>query len=332
MEPSSKLLSGNSLGLLKERKNLLAFSAGVDSTALFFLLLNEDIEFDIAIVDYGIREESKDEVAYAKELANRYDKKCYAKEIELDKSNFEAKAREARYSFFEEIIAKQGYNTLITAHQLNDRFEWFLMQLSKGAGVVELMGFDEIEKREGYLLVRPLLFSTKDELLGYLDGSEIRYFIDSSNSDPKYRRNYIRNSFSTPFLEEFSEGVKRSLEYLKSDAKNLFEPKLIKRVEELKIYKRGKDKIEDMRIIDYGLKSLGYIASSAQKSELLRQKGGVAGGKFVVVLMDDKIFLSPYSKATMSKEFKDRCRELRLPKLIRPYLYLMDIKPSSFIS
>ena len=58
--------------LLKNSKNLLAFSAGGDSTALLFLLLDNNIQFDIAIVDYGIRKQSKDEVAYAQELAKQY--------------------------------------------------------------------------------------------------------------------------------------------------------------------------------------------------------------------------------------------------------------------
>ena len=40
---------------IKNQKNLLAFSAGVDSTALFFLLLEQNIPFDIAIVNYNIR-------------------------------------------------------------------------------------------------------------------------------------------------------------------------------------------------------------------------------------------------------------------------------------
>ena len=45
--------------LLKTKKNLLAFSAGIDSSALFFILLENGIEFDVAIVDYGIRKSSK---------------------------------------------------------------------------------------------------------------------------------------------------------------------------------------------------------------------------------------------------------------------------------
>ena len=41
--------------LIKTKKNLLAFSAGIDSTALFFLLLDNNIHFDIAIVNYNQR-------------------------------------------------------------------------------------------------------------------------------------------------------------------------------------------------------------------------------------------------------------------------------------
>ncbi|HOI83572.1 MAG TPA: tRNA lysidine(34) synthetase TilS, partial [Campylobacterales bacterium] len=38
------MLEGVSLEALKGKKNLLAFSGGVDSTALFFLLMEADIE------------------------------------------------------------------------------------------------------------------------------------------------------------------------------------------------------------------------------------------------------------------------------------------------
>ena len=55
---------------IKNSKNLLAFSGGVDSSALFFLLLNHKIDFDIAIVNYNTRDQSKDEIAYALNLAN----------------------------------------------------------------------------------------------------------------------------------------------------------------------------------------------------------------------------------------------------------------------
>ena len=57
------------LPFLQNSKNLLGFSGGVDSVALFFLLLEFKIDFDIAIVHYHTRKEADDEVTYAKELA-----------------------------------------------------------------------------------------------------------------------------------------------------------------------------------------------------------------------------------------------------------------------
>ena len=87
---------------IKNNKNLLAFSGGVDSSALFFLLLNHKIDFDIAIVNYNTREQSKDEIEYASFLAKKYDKKIFIKDIKLEtSSNFEKNARDTRYIFIE---------------------------------------------------------------------------------------------------------------------------------------------------------------------------------------------------------------------------------------
>lgn len=52
-------------------KNLLAFSGVVDSSCLFFLLLREKIDFDLAIVNYGVRKSAKYELKYAKKLAKK---------------------------------------------------------------------------------------------------------------------------------------------------------------------------------------------------------------------------------------------------------------------
>lgn len=145
--------------------NLLAFSAGGDSTALLFLLLKHNIKFDIAIVDYELREQSKKEVAYAYELADKYNFKCHLLKASKISSNFEANARKIRYNFFENLIERYKYTNLLTAHHLGDRFEWMLMQFCKGAGCPELTGIKMIELRNNYTLIRPLLHLQKSELL-----------------------------------------------------------------------------------------------------------------------------------------------------------------------
>lgn len=312
---------------IKSSKNLLAFSAGVDSTALFFLLLNSNIPFDIAIVDYNIREQSKEEVAHAKNLAKKFNKKIYIKDIFLENlSNFEKQARDARYNFFEEIIKKNSYDFLITAHQLNDKFEWFLMQLSKGAGLIELLGMSEIEDKEFYKIYRPLLNFSKDELISYLENKNIKYFVDESNIDEKYKRNYFRNSFSNSFLKEFKEGVKSSFNFLHSDLNSLnidFYP--IKKIEELEIFKNQNDNNLNLRVIDKSLKKRGILISSLQREEIIKQKELTVAHKINIAITENYIFIAPKIKINMPKDFKEKCRVKKLPKNIREYIFIKNI-------
>ena len=308
-------------------KNLLAFSAGVDSSALFFLLLNAKIPFDIAIVNYNIREQSKDEVAYAKDLAKKYNKEIFIKDIVLDSSsNFEKTARDIRYLFFEEIIEKNSYEILITAHQLNDIFEWFLMQLSKGSGLVELLGMQTFEKKKNYTIFRPLLNITKNELENFLKENSIKYFIDSSNLDEKYKRNYFRKNFSNEFLNEFSNGVKNSFTYLNDDLKSLnikVEPIFEKF--ELEVFENLNDDNLNIRVIDRTLKKRGFLLSQKQRVEILSQKNITISHKVNISLSEDYIYIAPKKDVILEKEFKEFCRIKKIPQNIRGYIFSKNI-------
>jgi tRNA(Ile)-lysidine synthase len=329
MKKTSSLSLPTSYFLPPTSKSLLAFSAGIDSTALFFMLLENDVDFDIAIVDYNLREQSKEEVAYAKELAKKYGKKIFIKSVSLQKSNFEANARKVRYEFFEEIIKKEGYSNLLTAHQLDDKLEWFFMQLSKGAGTVELLGFEEKEDREFYTLIRPLLNYTKEELLNYLHTHNIKYFIDSSNHDTKYKRNLFRQKYTKEFLKEYKEGVKRSFNYLQKDKEELLKVDILYHDRKLYILKNQQNDIKNIRAIDKIVKKLGILLSKKSKDELLRQKECVVSHKIAIAITEDKIFIAPYLQTIMTKEFKESCRVTKIPKNIRAYLFNINLSPRS---
>jgi tRNA(Ile)-lysidine synthase len=307
-------------GILQNKKNLLAFSGGVDSSALFFMLLENDIEFDIAIVDYGLRESSKDEVAYANELAVKYNKICHHTQAPKYESNLEKNMRDFRYNFFDTLM--RDYDNLLTAHHLNDRFEWFLMQLSCGAGLLELMGFDEISQRKNYHIIRPLVHTSREEIVEYLHKNNIKYFEDESNGDTQFERNYIRANFSTKFINEYKEGVKKSFEYLQKD-RSLFEQSYQK-TEQLYIVDT-KDDLINIRTIDKILKIEGLLLSSAQKQEILDTKDCVVAGKFAICFTDDKIYIAPYHKEAMPKEFKEKCRVANIPPKVRGYIYAQDL-------
>jgi tRNA(Ile)-lysidine synthase len=312
----------STLPLLQEGKNLLAFSGGVDSSALFFLLQQNHIVFDIAIVNYQTREQSVKEVAYAHSLAEDFAKECFVLETSLTEQNFEATARNIRYDFFESLIKEHGYTNLITAHQLDDRLEWLLMQLSKGAGLYELLGTQTVEKRENYTLLRPLLDTTRTEIKTYLDKNTIRYFEDESNSDEKYKRNFFRHNLAAPLLERYASGIKKSFTYLNEDLTELMEQNIdVKSVQGLHYFEYPASRRSAIITADRTLKELGFLMRQGDKEALKTAEEHVVGRQYVVSFHPNYCFITPYLAYDMSKEFKEKCRLLKVPRKLRPYLY-----------
>ncbi|PHS34141.1 MAG: tRNA lysidine(34) synthetase TilS [Sulfurovum sp.] len=310
---------------LQNKNNLLAFSAGVDSSALFFLLLENNIKFDIAIVDYGVREQSKKEVAHAKTLAKKHKLFCHNIKAPKFDTHFEKRARDFRYEFFDSLVAIEGYDNIITAHQLNDQLEWLLMRLTKGAGVCELLGLVPISKRDSYTLVRPLLAYSKEELLHYLKTHDYLYFIDESNDDEKYERNKFRHRFSDALIQEYSEGIKRSFTYLHQDKtrlENKFETVYSYKL--LHIVKLYEENIK-VKAADITLKKLGYLLSASQRKEIDKENDLVIGGEWAITLKGDLLYIAPYLSIDMPKQFKEACRVAKVPEKIRPYLFKENI-------
>jgi len=316
---------------LLPRKNLLAFSAGIDSSALFFLLLENNIKFDIAIVDYNIRKQSKVEVAHAKALAKKYKLFCHTIQAPTFTSHFEKQARDFRYEFFESLVRIEGYDNVLTAHQLNDQLEWFLMRLSKGAGICELLGLEPITKRDSYTLVRPLLRYTKEELLAYLQAHNYPYFVDESNRDEKFERNKFRKQFSDTLLSQYKEGIRRSFEYLRTD-KEALESEFETLYTTKKFYLIKLHNIHaKTKAADLTLKKLGYLLSAPQRKEIEKESSLVIGGEWAIELQDDLLYICPYITTNMPKEFKETCRVTKIPTKTRPYIFQENINPKFLI-
>ena len=315
------MLSAPVLHKLKSGRNLLAFSHGVDSTALFYLLGEAGVKFDLAIVNYNVRAQSKDEVASARDLALKFNKQIYVKSVHLGPSNFEHEARAARYEFFGQICREHGYENLILAHQFDDKFEWFLMQLERGAGLNELLGMQELEAREDYVIARPLLGVRKCELERFLCERNLKYFTDETNLTDRFKRGFIRAKFSEPFLDEYFNGVKKSFEFLAADALNLA-PEISNPAPKIYLIKRSKNEI---RGVDLACKRLGLVLSSAQRNECTRclENGAdcVLGGKVAVGAGVNFILVTPYVKPAMEKKFKEACRRLTIPPINRGFLF-----------
>ncbi len=318
------------LEYLKKEKVLLAFSNGSDSNALFHLLIKNNINFDIVIVNYNTRDNSKLELDDAKTKALKHKLKCFDLSVKLEDKNFEAQARKIRYDFFEKIISENFYTTLLTAHHLNDRFEWFLMQLGKGAGVSELLGFEHTSLKDGYKLIRPLINTPKEQITAYLKKHNIKHFLDSSNTDLKYKRNSLRVNFSDQYVKEFSRGLIKSFKYLNEDKKELIKDVEINYIKELIYFKKSSNR-SDIEHIDKEIKKLGYIISTDQREQLKKSSYIQVARKIDVLIDKDYIFIFPKTQANMDKNFKELCRIKKIPLKLRAFLYVnLDVKDKIF--
>ena len=196
---------------------VVAVSGGPDSMALLSLLINirekKNLNIIVAHINHNLREESNEEYSFVKKYCE--DNNCIFEGTKFDKYNtnsIENEAREKRYLFFEEILKKYNSKYLFTAHHGDDLIETILMRLTRGSSIDGYSGFKKISIRNGYSILRPLIFVTKENILDYLDNNKIEYRIDKTNFSKEYTRNRYRLDI-LPLLKKENSNVHKK--YLK---------------------------------------------------------------------------------------------------------------------
>lgn len=181
----------------KNEKIALAVSGGVDSITLLYWTHLLKMNFIILHVNHKLRDEADEEEKALIKLANKLNVPIKTFQWnEKHIGNTELTAREARYKFMLDYCKDNNIKILATAHQANDQIETFLMNLSRGSGVIGLSGIQEKSIKNDILIIRPLLNIKRQVLINYCKQHNISYFIDSMNSDPKYYRVKIRQNRS----------------------------------------------------------------------------------------------------------------------------------------
>ena len=94
-----------------------------------------------------------------------------------------------RYDFLRSAAKKTGCNKIATAHNAEDNAETMLLNLVRGAGARGLAGIPPVRDE----FIRPLLSTTRAEILSYLNDRGICYVTDSTNLDDDYTRNKLRH-------------------------------------------------------------------------------------------------------------------------------------------
>ena len=180
----------------KDTKMAVAVSGGVDSMCLLYWL--HDVGADIVClhVNHKLRPEADVETEYVKDVCKKLNVPCciFYWTDEKPENGLEAAAREARYKMMTDFCHQNNIEYLLTAHQSDDQIETFLMNLSRGSGLYGLAAMMPESERNGIKILRPLLNIPRDEIRKYCDDNNIKYFVDSMNSDEHYTRVKIRKN------------------------------------------------------------------------------------------------------------------------------------------
>ena len=182
------------INLEKNNKYLLACSFGPDSMALFDLLIKGGYFFEVAHVNYGLRQEADYETSQLEQYCNEKGIKIHILRVEETiERNIEEKCRQIRYDFFKKIVEKYRLNALLVAHNQDDHIETFFLQKNRH-NIVEAYGLLTESNFNGFTVIRPLLDVSKADLLGYCDENRVPYAIDKSNFSDRFLRNKIRHT------------------------------------------------------------------------------------------------------------------------------------------
>lgn len=170
-------------------KYVVAVSGGVDSTVLLDLLSRQpNIDLVVVHFDHGIRSESLQDAQFVKKLAASYEKEFELGQAKLGSDASEDLSRQARYQFLSSTKKKHQASHIITAHHSDDIVETMVINLIRGTG---WRGLSSLRSTDDIL--RPLLKYSKSDILDYARTKKLTWVEDSTNQDPKYLRNLVRN-------------------------------------------------------------------------------------------------------------------------------------------
>lgn len=208
-------------------KILLAVSGGVDSV----YLLHRSSEFfpgseiEVAHCNFGLRGEESDAdqdfVALLCRKASlrlhlkRFDTRSYSSQKGI---SIEMAARELRYGWFTSLCREESFDALAVAHNANDNAETLILNLLRGSGTKGLRGMAaESISAEGMKILRPMLQTSRGEIIDWMSSRGYEWREDSSNRDNSYKRNLIRNEIFPLFAKinpSFVRTLGKDMQYL----------------------------------------------------------------------------------------------------------------------
>lgn len=202
---------------------VIAASAGPDSMCLLNIIIDLKKEFNlnviVAHVNHKLRKEADEEALFVKAVSKNNN--LIFESIDLSDINCKSESyyRLKRYEFFKKMVNKYNAKFLLTAHHGDDLIETILMRIVRGSNLNGYIGIKAIDKQDNYLVLRPLIFYNKNDIIKYNKKMNITYYNDASNDTDLYTRNRYRHHV-LPFLKSENNHVNERFRKFSVDIEN----------------------------------------------------------------------------------------------------------------
>ena len=206
MEKSLELLKN--LGIKESDYIVVACSGGPDSMCLLDLLYKNNYKIVCAHVNHNIRKESAQEYEILESFCKKNNIIFEGYSLEKEENKNEAYYRKKRHDFYKRIADKYKTRYIATAHHGDDLIETILMRITRGSNLKGYIGFTSVFNEKGYMMIKPLIYYTKDDIITYNKKNNIAYFIDKTNDNDIYTRNRYRHKV-LPFLKSENKNIHR---------------------------------------------------------------------------------------------------------------------------
>ncbi|NNE34962.1 MAG: tRNA lysidine(34) synthetase TilS [Rhodothermales bacterium] len=208
---------------------VVGVSGGVDSMTLLQILVRLGIDVVAVHVNYGLRgaESDKDEDV-VREVCERLDVPLKVRHLNaVDRAkqsdtSMQDAARQLRYESFKQTAEECGSSVVCVAHNRDDQAETVVMHLARGTGIDGAAGMAfrrPAGEGSSIEVLRPLLFSSRQEIVDYADALKLHWREDQSNLSANYTRSRVRSelrpAFDVALGHSAWEGVASSAELIR---------------------------------------------------------------------------------------------------------------------
>ena len=179
---------------------LVCVSGGADSVALLAVML--DLKEGLGIhkicalhVNHNIRPGAKDDENFVRKLCGQMSIPLEVQDVDVlgfaakNKKGCEEAGRILRHRYARLASESYGANKIATGHNMGDNAETVILNLCRGAGLRGMTGIPPVNGQ----MVRPLIGSSRADILAYLKAKKQPYVVDPSNATSEFTRNRIRN-------------------------------------------------------------------------------------------------------------------------------------------